>query len=115
MSPMTTWSAAARAGGDAYKLRSAQSPAIVGLSMLVVPLLNVDSNAQKLLQQPHMRGELGLPELLDDPSVLHDVKPVCQGSRETEVLFDQHHCKSFRAEAANDVAELLHDHRREAL
>src|SRR3979490_1159146 len=115
MSPMTTCSPAAQACEDAYRLSSAQRAAVVDLSISCLPFLNVDSNAQIFVKQLHLRSEFRSFELFDDPAALHDIEPICQRRRKSEVLLDQHHGKALRPESTDDITELLHDHRRKTL
>src|ERR1700674_979627 len=108
MSPMTTCWPAAPACEDAYRLSSAPSAAVIDLSIILSSFLECDPNAQIFMEQSHLRTELRLPEVFDDPATLHDIEPIGQRRRESEVLLDQHHGKAPCPKDANDLTELLH-------
>ena len=53
--------------------------------------------------------EIGGRELIDDPSVFHDVVAVRDGRRETEILFDQQNGESLLLQRPDRLADLLDD------
>src|SRR5271168_324990 len=115
MSPMTTWSAAATACEDAYTPSNVPNASKFNLRMISLSFLKCCSNAQVFLQQSPLRSQLGSSELLHYQPALHDVESIRQRRRKAKVLLDQHHCHSFGPQGANDLAEFLHNHRREPL
>src|SRR5277367_1509326 len=80
-----------------------------------LPHFIVDSDTEKLVQQPHIGTQLGLRELIDDSPMLHDIEAIRQGGSEAKILLHQHDGKASRLECSNHLAELLYDHWRKAL
>src|ERR1700693_3558611 len=110
---MTIWSPEAICA-YAHRPRNAPSAPVIDFRIMLSSFFLI-SNAQIFVKQPHLRIELGLFELFDDPATLHHIEPICQRSREPEVLLDQHHGEALRPEGADYITELLHDHRRKTL
>jgi hypothetical protein len=50
---------------------------------------------------------------VDDTAMVHDVMPVRDRRRETEVLFDEQDGEALRLELGDRAADLLDDHRRQ--
>src|SRR5215217_2451695 len=73
------------------------------------------SDAEVLVQACHARRQLGLAELLDDLAMLHDQEAIGERRGEAKVLLDHDDRVALLAQAAHDLAELLHDDRGEAL
>ena len=67
------------------------------------------------MQTLHARRQLRLREMLDHATVLHDEETVGERRGEAEILLDHDNRIAALAQIAHDLAELLHDHRRQAL
>src|SRR6186713_369825 len=67
------------------------------------------SDAQVLVQARHARRQLRLADL----AMLHDQEAIGERCREAEVLLDHDDGVALLAQAANHLAELLHDDRRQ--
>ena len=59
--------------------------------------------------------DVGRGDHVDDAAVLHDVVAVGDGGGEMEVLLDQQDGEAAALELADDLADALHDHRRQPL
>src|SRR6185369_7828550 len=77
------------------------------------PLLTSDSEI--FVHAAHVGLELGARDHVDHAAVLDDVVPVGELLREAEVLLDQHDGEALVLQPLDGAADLLHDHRREAL
>src|SRR4029453_3093376 len=55
--------------------------------------------------------EFVIGELINNPSVFHDVIPVGNGRSETEILLDQQNGKALLLERADGLADLLNNNR----
>src|SRR5260370_4633829 len=68
-----------------------------------------------LVQLVHVGVELRVDDGVDDAPMLHDVMPVGHGGREPEILLDEEDREALRLQATDGGADLLDDHRRQAL
>src|SRR5438876_2960032 len=73
------------------------------------------SDAEIGVNLVHARVERGVRHHVDHAPVLDDVIAVCDGLREAEILLDQQDGEALLLEPRDGAADLLHDHRREAL
>src|SRR5436190_3061958 len=74
---------------------------------------NSDSEVSVDLAHARLQGRVG--NHVHDAPVLDDVVAVGHRLREAEVLLDEQDGKAFALEPRYGAADLLHDHRREAL
>src|SRR2546429_264099 len=70
---------------------------------------------EMLGQLVHVGVEVRVDDGVDDASMLHDVMPVGHGGRESEILLDEEDRETFRLQAPDGGADLLDDHRGQAL
>src|SRR5262245_43031492 len=82
---------------------------IVASSLFFGRLCSLD--AKIVVQLVDVCIEFVVGELIDNPSMFHDVVPVGNGRSETEVLLDQQNGKALLLECANSLADLLDNNR----
>src|SRR3954471_3049991 len=74
-----------------------------------------ESDSEILVDPAHVGLQLGPGDHVNDPPVLDDVVPVGHGLGEPEILLHQQDGEALLLQPRNGAADLLHDHRREAL
>src|SRR5688572_2685024 len=74
-----------------------------------------NSDTEILVHPAHAGFERGTGQHLYDAAVLDDVMAVGDRLREAEILLDQQDREALALQARDGAADLLHDHRREAL
>src|SRR5262245_56551426 len=81
----------------------------------VRPAFPSGSDTQIGFELAHICFDRVACERIDDPSSLDDVVPVRHRRRKTEILLDQEDRVAPGLQGANDCADLLDDHRSQAL
>src|SRR5262245_22388675 len=96
--------------------RSAATTAAAAFLSNITLLLRFDCNsyAEILVHLAHVPFELGIGNHVHHPAVLHDVVAVGHRRGEAEILLDEQDGEPLRLQPPDRVADLLHDHRREA-
>src|SRR6266581_2644503 len=79
------------------------------------PCLVLTLYAEIFVERSELGVQLGVRELVNDLSVLHDVIAVRDGRGEVKILLDQENGEALRLERADGLADLLDDDRRETL
>src|SRR5579885_3303989 len=116
ITPMMTLSFAAYAAGAAGATpKTAAKPAARTDRYFIVPLPCCVSYAEILVKLVGLGFQPFVWDHVDDPAMLDHIVAVRDGRGKPEVLFDQKDRESRPLEPADRGADLLHDHRREAL
>src|SRR6476619_4322951 len=100
---------------------AAKARPIAALSLRTADILisfasfGCESDSEILVHPPHVGLELRPRDHVHDAPVLDDVVPVGHGLGEPEILLHQQDGEALLLQPRNGAADLLHDHRREAL
>src|SRR5262244_3300113 len=105
----------------ACALIAAKARPIAALSLVTTDILisfgscGCKSHSEILVHPSHVGLELGPGDHVHDAAVLDDVVPVGHRLGKSEILLHQQYGEALLLQARDRAADLLHDHRREAL
>src|SRR5437879_5006244 len=105
-------------GEHALPVRSAAAATARAATSVAIPSTFIAGSfldSEILVQLVHVGVELRVDDGVDDAPMLHDVMPVGHGGREPEILLDEKDREALRLQAPDGGADLLDDHRGQAL
>src|SRR5471030_1437329 len=109
------WACAAQVQPSAHKTAAVAFSFMLSPWWIRVKNRSRKLHAEQLGQYRHLGAQLGCSKRLDDPTVLHHIKPVRQRRRETEILLDHDNGVALCLQRQNHARQALHDDRRQAL